>query len=216
MKQLSIPFIPLKKSKRAKSPLQAIDIEPWGSDELTTCTAAFTISHFNEGLRIQYFVTEPFLRVKKRKINGGVHKDNCVEFFLAFENESDYYNFEFNCLGSIKAGYGSGRKNRTHLPPDVVRDIENSMAITLNNINDGKLIQWEITIILPLRIFCFHNKPSFSGLNCSANFAKCGDNLPSPHFLSWVNIISIKPDFHQPSCFGKLSFETQSVFNTCL
>jgi hypothetical protein len=45
------------------------------------------------------------------------------------------------------------------------------------------------------------------GKTCRANFYKCGDDLPEPHFLSWNNIIADKPDFHLPQYFGTLTFE---------
>jgi hypothetical protein len=40
-----------------------------------------------------------------------------------------------------------------------------------------------------------------------ANFYKCGDELPTPHFLSWNPIEWKEPSFHRPEQFGKLIFE---------
>ncbi len=40
-----------------------------------------------------------------------------------------------------------------------------------------------------------------------ANFYKCGDELQTPHFLSWNPIEIEKPDFHRPDFFGTLRFE---------
>ena len=37
-----------------------------------------------------------------------------------------------------------------------------------------------------------------------ANFYKCGDKTAHPHFLSWNPVVSSKPDFHRPECFGEL------------
>jgi hypothetical protein len=40
-----------------------------------------------------------------------------------------------------------------------------------------------------------------------ANFYKCGDELQTPHFLSWNPIEIDQPDFHRPDFFGTLEFE---------
>ena len=40
-----------------------------------------------------------------------------------------------------------------------------------------------------------------------ANFYKCGDELQTPHFLSWNPIKIENPDFHRPDFFGTLEFE---------
>lgn len=37
-----------------------------------------------------------------------------------------------------------------------------------------------------------------------ANFYKCGDDTPQPHFISWSPIDLPKPDFHAPQFFGAL------------
>lgn len=45
------------------------------------------------------------------------------------------------------------------------------------------------------------------GQTIKANFYKCGDELQTPHFLSWNPINIEKPDFHRPDFFGSLEFE---------
>jgi hypothetical protein len=207
MKLLIIPFVS-SEMDHEKTPVHAIGIEPWPNGKNPECEAIFRISHFNQGIRLQYAVTESFLRVKKRKPNGDVHLDNCVEFFLGFENEASYYNFEFNCLGSVKGAFGKDRINRKRLPTDLLTRIENDLTLSLDNIT-GKLT-WNITIVLPIEAFCFHTRQTLRGVECTANFTKCGDDLPVPHFLSWVDIPTEWPDFHRPDFFGKVTFEASA------
>jgi hypothetical protein len=207
MKIISVPFIELNSPRQTMLPLNPIDNEPWSKKTNLSCEASFSMSHFNEGLRIQFSVIEPFLSVKKRKINEAVHKDNCVEIFIAFENEKGYYNFEFNCLGSIKAAFGDRRVHRRFLPSYLLKLIQDSVDISLDNGGIGNRIRWTIDAVIPISAFLHHHLKSFSGLTCSVNFTKCGDDLPEPHFLSWVNLTSDTPNFHQPSSFGKLIFE---------
>lgn len=211
MKFLNIPFVSQQNYAHQKLTLHPIDNEPWSPESSLSCSAAFAISHFNEGIHLRFSVTEPFLRAKKRKINGEVHKDNCVEFFIAFGQEANYYNFEFNCLGSIKAAYGKGRLHRKFLPPELLKEVEDNISICMDNLSGGKPVKWDITIVLPVSVFCYSDKQSLNGEDCSVNFAKCGDNLPKPHFLSWVEIISEKPDFHQPASFGRVKFDPDPI-----
>lgn len=207
MKILNVPYLKKETGRQDTSAAHAIDNEPWSKSATLSCEAGFSISHFNYGICLKYSVVEPFLNVKKRKINGAVHNDNCVEFFLAFEGDSGYYNFEFNCLGSVKAAYGEGRQRRKFLPPALLKPVHDSMEISLSNDCEGNNIRWTLTVILPINIFFYQSRKRLSGTTCTANFTKCGDNLPKPHFLSWVNLTSANPDFHQPSFFGKLIFE---------
>jgi hypothetical protein len=199
MKFLNIPFVPQEHHANEKLPLHVIDNEPWNPGKSLSCTAAFSISHFDEGIHLKFSITEPFLRVRTRKINGEVHKDNCVEFFIAFGTDTGYYNFEFNCLGSVKAAYGKGRLHRKFLSPQLLQVVKDSICISMDNLSVGKGIKWDISIVLPVAVFCYHPKQTFSGQDCLVNFAKCGDNLPNAHFLSWVPIVADKPDFHQPA-----------------
>jgi len=207
MKLLAVPFIYPDDSRQGNLTEQAINKEPWAKNGHVSCNASFSISHFNNGLFLKYSVVEPFLNVKKRKVNEAVHHDNCVEFFMAFENEKGYYNFEFNCLGSIKGAFGETRQQRQFLPADILALIQESMEISINNTGKENHIRWTLSVILPMHAFCHHKNQSLSGTTCRANFTKCGDSLPSPHFLSWTDIAAANPDFHQPSSFGKLIFE---------
>ena len=189
-----------------RTPYQPIAMEPWKTSS-SGCSAGFRIAHSGDRLFIKYKVKEPFLNVKKRKVNELVNKDNCVEFFLAFENEACYYNFEVNCLGSIKAAFGANRTHRKFLPAGVLNSIGDNITITLNNLNAGKSISWELCLTLNVADFCYHRQTTLSGLSGRVNFTKCGDNLPNPHYLTWANIIAEKPDFHQPGFFGEIVFE---------
>ncbi|MDB5150786.1 MAG: Carbohydrate-binding family 9 [Mucilaginibacter sp.] len=216
MKFLNIPFISQEACAYEKTTLHTIDYEPWNAEKTISCAAAFSIFHFDDGIHLKFSVTEPFLRVRKRKLNGEVHRDNCVEFFIAFDQDTSYYNFEFNCLGSVKGAYGKSRVHRKFLPSRLLKAVEDNICISMDNLSKDRSIKWDISIILPVGVFCYHEKKSLSGETCSVNFAKCGDNLPKPHFLSWVQIVSEKPDFHQPTAFGKVKFESKPILTPAL
>lgn len=59
---------------------------------------------------------------------------------------------------------------------------------------------WEVALIIPYAVFFKHQIESLDGKEIKANFYKCGDELQTPHFLSWNPIeidqpISIAPIF---------------------
>jgi hypothetical protein len=139
------------------------------------------------------------------RTNEPVYQDSCVEFFISFDEGATYYNFEFNCIGTVLAGYGRGRTDRQWLSGDVL-DTINTQSTVLRKGKD-RMPQWELTVVLPLKVFTFQNIDSLQGQQARANFYKCGDHLPVPHFLAWSNIESDSPDFHLPQFFGTLLFD---------
>jgi hypothetical protein len=153
---------------------------------------------------LQYAVTEAHLQAAHGKTNEPVYQDSCVEFFISFDDGALYYNFEFNCIGTVLAGYGRSRTERSWLPEDVLQTIRCQSMIQRGGSKNN--VQWELTVALPVQVFCFHSFSSLRGINARANFYKCGDGLPVPHFVAWSNIESDKPDFHLPQFFGTLLF----------
>ncbi len=203
MQSINVPSLSSIDEADQKLTYYDISNDPWGSGS-SDCVARFTMGHTGTVLFLKFRIEESFLRVKTRANNGSVHFDNCVEFFFAFPGDDHYYNLEFNCLGSVKAAFGLGRTNRNPLPDEVVNTIADKISITLNNVNAERKICWELTVLLEINVFIFHKYKSFSGLSCRGNFTTCGEKLPDPHFLSWANINSEKPDFHRKEFFGNI------------
>jgi hypothetical protein len=214
MKTLDVPFLALvdrdpvigEVSEKLNS-LQknAVDISPWPAYDYKP-SVNFTVAHNNDCLFIKYFVREDAIRAVYRKTNDPVYKDSCVEFFIAFGNEDNYYNLEFNSLGTCRFGYGSGRENRTMIPEAVSRKIKRQAVLTIAPGSGEAGVAWELTLQIPVQAFCFHQHTSLLNRQCRVNFYKCGDDLPAPHFLAWAPITSLEPNFHQPRFFGALQF----------
>ena len=66
---------------------------------------------------------------------------------------------------------------------------------------------WSMIEVIPASALFNHKIEEWSGLNFRANFYKCGDNLPNPHFLSWNKIDFPRPNFHLLEFFGEVVFE---------
>ena len=167
----------------------------------------FAMAHSGDCIFIKFNVLEKFAQATYRRNNAPVSEDSCVEFFISLDGGRDYYNFEFNCIGTCKAGFGTkNRKERSYLPDEIIDRINRQALIKRGKqFNDG-LIAWELTVGIPLEVFCYNNISSLKGLRGRANFYKCGDNLPEPHFIVWNEVKAAKPDFHLPEFFGKIHF----------
>jgi hypothetical protein len=179
----------------------AIDLVPWSSYPYKP-EVSFSITYNDDHIFLKYYVEEKAIRASADHINGKVWEDTCVEFFISFD-DTGYYNLEFNCIGSALAGFGKNRYDRQLLPEEVISRISTQSIIRKTSNN---LVHWELSLAIPLDVFVNHSLSTIKGRQCRANFYKCGDLLPEPHFLSWSPINSDEPNFHLPQFFGTLYF----------
>ena len=166
----------------------------------------FGIAYNNHEIYLKYYVQEEAIAAKFYNSNEPVYQDSCVEFFVAFDEDS-YYNLEFNCLGACLMEFGKSRANRLRATEATIQKIKRYATVTRNLSSKGDAqVYWELIVIIPTDVFWQHSIGSLKGIEVRANFQKCGDNLPSPHFLTWNKIDTPQPDFHQPAYFGSVKF----------
>jgi hypothetical protein len=168
--------------------------------------ALFSIAYSDDSIFLKYFVRERSIRISCNTDNSPVHQDSCVEFFISFENDTKYYNLEFNCIGICSFGFGESRTDRQLIPQEVSSKIKRRAVIKSCVENGTSFFNWELTLVIPFEIFIYHKITSLKGIYCKGNFYKCGDALPEPHFLSWQDIIAEAPNFHLPEFFGSMQF----------
>ena len=212
MKTLSVPFIHVDNgnaldelSKKLDfNHQEQLDFVPWEAFPYKP-DVSFAIAHGDTGVFLKFYVEEKFVKAIYSEPNDPVYKDSCVEFFIAFEDEKEYYNFEFNSAGTCLLGFGSERTNRTMLPDGIIKSI--GFKSTIKSAR-SKLanIGWELIVVIPLSAFNFHQITALKGKKCRANFYKCGDDLPEPHFVVWNDIKTEEPDYHRSEFFGSLTF----------
>ncbi len=167
----------------------------------------FKISYTDDGILLKYNVVEENVLTRFTNANDPVYKDSCVEFFMGIKGESSYYNFEFNSTGTCLAGYGTSAENRKLISPEAINMIAVRSGFKSIVFDEKDMINWELTLLIPNEAFEFHKIDSFSGEEVRVNFYKCGDDLPSPHYLCWNPIVDTPdPDFHLPAHFGKAIF----------
>ena len=168
----------------------------------------FRIAHTQNSILLHFKVKEESVRAKYGEDNGSVWTDSCVEFFSIPAGDGIYYNIECNSIGTILVGAGPVRNNREHAPKEVTALVQRWSS--LGNQPFAERIgetDWEVALIIPYSVFFKHQIDSLDGKEIKANFYKCGDELQTPHFLSWNPIEIDKPDFHRPDFFGTLEFE---------
>lgn len=167
---------------------------------------SFKIAYWKDSVLLKYYVEEDYVVGKKVNTNGDVHKDSCVEFFISVSGDH-YYNFEFNCIGTSKLGYGKDRNNRILIDPQVQKMIQVKSSLGTKPFEKkNDLHTWNLTIIIPKSSLIFDKNVQLPGLEARGNFYKCGDETKIPHFLTWNPVKTKNPDFHQPCFFGKLKF----------
>lgn len=214
MKRLEIPFLPGLENDAPlvniasllnQLPKNQIDNLPWPAYTYKP-DVAFAAAHNNISFLVKFFVKEQTAQARFRHTHDPVYKDSCVEVFIKFR-QKEYYNMEFNLLGTCRAGFGPDRNNRLLLPEKIIQKIKRWPSRQKIWLPAGTAVTaWELTLIIPVEVFCFNQLSSFTNIKANANFFKCGDDLPEPHFLAWNNIIAPEPDFHLPAYFGTIQF----------
>ncbi len=170
--------------------------------------ASFRIAHTEDSLLLHFKVYENSVRGRYGIDNQPVWTDSCVEFFSVPAGDGVYYNIECNCIGTILIGAGAERRNREHAPQEITSLVQRWASLgkeTFETRNEPT--DWEVSLIIPYRVFFKHDIASLNGTTVKANFYKCGDELSTPHFLSWNPIETSRPDFHRPDFFGVLELE---------
>jgi len=212
MNQLKIPYVDVSADKTELSnlfeelPFHSINQVSWNSYPYQP-QVFFKIAYTDEAILLKYEVEEKYLRINSFQSNDPVYEDSCVEFFISFQPDL-YYNLEFNSLGIALIGYGGADKStRERLPNSLIEKIKSFSCIQSNTEREG--VKWGLSLYIPFEVFYKDeiDAKTIRGYKASANFYKCGDLLPEPHFVSWKRIDAPDPNFHLPEFFGEVEFE---------
>lgn len=92
-----------------EAPRRTIESVNWADrfpyHPLTTIATA----HSKDMLYIDFFVRCNYLRAENYLNQSPVSEDSCVEFFVEPTGDLPYWNFEFNCIGTVNASVRSRR-----------------------------------------------------------------------------------------------------------
>lgn len=135
-----------------------------------------------------------------------VADDSCVEFFMQVPGNDEYWNFEFNCIGTLNGSHRVERSAPTRLTQSELASIERYASCGIEPIQEQEgTYCWDLTVSIPLSLVGLdaNNLPEY----IKGNFYKCAGKTVHRHYVSWNPIIAPKPDFHRPDCFGTLWFK---------
>lgn len=156
-------------------------------------------------LYIHFFVRGNYLLAENTGFNSPVYQDSCVEFFAHVPGEKEYYNFEFNCIGTALASKRLKRTDNDYYPAELMSRIRTWSSIGNQPFAEKKgIFSWELTVAVPFELFGLD--PASLPDKIDVNFYKCGDNTSQPHYLSWNGIETPEPDFHRVDFFGEMYF----------
>lgn len=180
----------------------------WAGEYPYSPKASFKIFHDGAHVYIKFDVVENDIHTLVTTDFGEVWTDPCVEFFVSPHGNSDYYNFECTCIGKMLLAWHPADARKENAPLELLDTIKRIPSLGGDNfpLRPGEN-SWSLIEIIPATALFRSNINSWSGARMRANFYKCGDNLPTPHFLSWNAIEWPQPSFHRPEFFGELVFE---------
>lgn len=180
-----------------------VDQVNWKKDFPKTLPVTVRAAHDGETLYLYYTVTGEVVRAVNTEDFGSVWEDSCVEFFMQREGESGYRNFECNILGVLLSRRHETREKGEEQTLEM-RSVFRYGAVCHRYEGDRQVSDWSMYLEIPKKAMGFGAHESLSGQKIRANFYKCGDKTPEPHFLSWNPIDLPDPNFHVPQFFGLL------------
>lgn len=192
-----------------------MDQSPWDISDYKPRSEARLMVH-GDNLLIRLAAFEPDEQQRRavcQDTGGPVHLDSCLEAFISFNHgeEAPYFNFEFNSLGTAHIGFGHGRHERRVMSASEISGLRINCLIHINPEGEYEEGWWQIHFQIPaswLKLRVGHDICFDDGDKLLANFYKCGDETPKPHYLSWGHIGTSEPDFHRPEFFKPLVIRT--------
>lgn len=171
----------------------------------------------DQALHVHFRVEDQYVRAVAERFQDSVCLDSCVEFFVSPLPDSEaYFNFEVNCGGTMLLHRcPSASERAVGRTTENVRDDEGAtiqIAHSLPKIVEPEIAEkttWTLEYRVPFALFSsyFDCPVPSQGDQWRANFYKCGDATPHPHWGSWAPVGTERPNFHQPTYFQPILFD---------
>jgi hypothetical protein len=176
----------------------------------TQCKLVYT----EDGLYGIFRVEDRFVRAVRTTFQSEVYKDSCVEIFLQPKKDRGYFNFEFNCGGTMLASYITDParvdgKVAAALPLTAHEAGEISLCHSLPSLVEEEITEattWHLEFALPFTLFegRIGALGTPDGTRWRANLYKCAGETSHPHWAAWSPVSAL--NFHAPHEFGFLHF----------
>lgn len=193
-----------------------IDEHPWAGSDGESAEDDYPIEararllYDERALYLLYEVVDGHQQATTTELNGRVWTDSCVELFASPGSDADYFNFEANCVGQFRLGYGPDRERRRTVSPDLAAAVrvETSVDGPRKEPDPENDERWWLAAALPfevLRAFTGVDVECSAGTTWRGNLQCCREGA-APSFAVWSPIDAPAPDFHRPDQFGRLAF----------
>lgn len=164
-------------------------------------------------IHLFFQVQDRYVICKHTQLHEAVCKDSCVEFFVQPKRDLGYFNFEFNCGGTMLVSYV--RPNSTN-PAERVRMFTPGQAQqvaihpSLPGVIDPELtgpVEWTLQVSIPFALLEEYvgKLGPIAGQTWHANFYKCAGDSSQPHWAAWAPIGPVL-SFHQVDKFAPIRF----------
>lgn len=213
MKKLKVPYVATLDvldlssvgfAMESKARRESVDVVNWETYPYKPIVA-FDIARSRENLYIRFFVKGNSLKAVYDVDNSPVHQDSCVEFFMKKQEDQNYMNFEFNCIGTCDAARRESRDSKSSLSTEEYAAIRRYSSLERTPFAEKKgVYSWELVVAIPFRLMGLD--PDHLPEKILGNFYKCADDTDFPHFVSWSPIDLPEPNFHCPQFFGEIYF----------
>lgn len=153
-------------------------------------------------------VKDRYVKAVAKKDQEQVCRDSTVEFFVRPPKSPRYFNFEFNCGGTMLLYDIRNLKARKYeeVPQEELDSVIRFHSLPRRIPEEiTEPVTWELGFKIPLDFFVKRAgiKLPLDGQTWTANFTKCADKTSHPHWLSWAAART----FHFPKDFNRLVFE---------
>jgi hypothetical protein len=182
----------------------AIDVVNWEAYRHRP-DVKFYAAYAASSLYLLFDVCEDAVRAVNTAFHSPVYQDSCVEFFVQRPGQPVYRNFEFNCIGTVLAAVRESRTSFHYLPREAEETIGIHTSLPREPLVRNTPCRWQLLTEIPFVLLDIPESQPV-GITLRANFYKCGDETPTPHFLSWNPVQTEQPDFHRPEYFGEIVF----------
>ncbi|SFG71926.1 Carbohydrate-binding family 9 [Halopelagius inordinatus] len=190
---------------------EAVEIDefPWGPSDAERSAVVRSL-YDEDALYLQYRVEEDRVRAETSELNGPVWEDSCVELFATLEpgRRPHYVNFEVNCVGAFRLGFGPDRDDRELISPELADSVRVATSVDGSMTGSSGVGRWWVAAALPfetLRAFTGVPTSPEEGTVWRGNFHRLGDGGDAL-YATWNPVDAPTPDFHRPSQFGELVF----------
>ena len=157
-------------------------------------------------LYVGFTAFDPHISALLTTRDSAVSRDDCVEVFIAPDTSDvqNYFNFEFNALGTILDRSPAMKRSSDWNAAGV--QVAVAIVGSLNNEADTDSL-WTTEIAIPFAAFAGYarNLPPRPGDIWRLNLYRTGGKI-NLQYITWSDTQTNKPQFHAPTRFGFARF----------